>query len=79
MAWLKKIGLVVGGYVIACLIASVVVYAWQLLTQSAVAQASSGMYAFGDLLLFLSVFGILALIPTGVVVFFLLRAMLRKK
>jgi hypothetical protein len=35
------------------------------------AQASSGMYAFGDALLFVAVFGVCALVPTGAALFFL--------
>ncbi|HEY9528953.1 MAG TPA: hypothetical protein VIR02_17825 [Anaerolineales bacterium] len=74
MRKLTKLGLVIGGYVAACLLASGVVYVYQLLTDNAAAQASSGMYAFGDLLLFVGMFGILALFPTGLAVYFLLRA-----
>jgi hypothetical protein len=75
---LAKFGLVIGGYVAACLIASAVVYVWQLYTQDASAQASAGMYAGGDLLLFIGVFGVLALIPTGLAVYFLLRKFLAR-
>jgi len=71
MSRLAKLGLVIGGYVAACLIASAVVYVWQLSTQNASAQASAGMYAGGDLLLFIGVFGVFALIPTGLAVYFL--------
>lgn len=46
-----------GGYLAACLSAGVVVYVWQLLTQGASAQASAGMYAGGDFLLFVAVCG----------------------
>jgi len=73
MSRLAKLGLVIGGYVAACLIASGVVYVWVLFTQGPIAQASSGMYAFGDLLLFIVIFGVLALIPTGLAVYFLFR------
>ena len=76
MSRLAKLGLVVGGYVAACLIASGVLYLWQLSTQNASAQASAGMYAGGDVLLFLGVFGVLALIPTGLAGYFLLRKFL---
>jgi hypothetical protein len=69
---LVKLSLVIGGYVAACLLASAVVYLWQLSTQNAAAQASAGMYAGGDLLLFISVFGVLAFFPTGLGLFFLL-------
>jgi len=68
-----KFGLVIGGYVAACLIASGVVYVYQYLTQDAVSQASAGMAAFGDLILFIGAFGVLALIPTGLALYFLLR------
>jgi hypothetical protein len=46
---LAKIGWVTGGYMLACLAAYAVTYAYQTLTQNAAAQASAGMYAFGDL------------------------------
>jgi hypothetical protein len=70
---LAKIGWVTGGYMLACLAAYAVTYAYQTLTQNAAAQASAGMYAFGDLFLFLGVFGILALFPTGLALYFLVR------
>lgn len=76
MSTLAKVGLVIGGYVAVCLIASGVVYVWELISQGPIAQASSGMYAFGDLLLFIGVFGVLALIPTGLAVYFLIRKFL---
>jgi hypothetical protein len=76
MSRLVKLGLVFGGYGAACLIAVGVVYVWQLYTQDASAQASSGMYAGGDLLLFIGVCGALALIPTGLAVCFLFRKLL---
>jgi peptidoglycan biosynthesis protein MviN/MurJ (putative lipid II flippase) len=78
MSRLAKVGLVIGGYVVACLIASAVVYVWELFTQGPIAQASSGMYAFGDLLLFIGVFGGLALIPTGLAGYFLFREFLQR-
>lgn len=68
-----KFAIVIGGYLAACLAASAVVYVWQLLTQDASAQASAGMYAGGDFFLFIAVFGLLALIPTGLGFFFLIR------
>jgi len=74
MSRFTKIGLVLGGYVLACLAASGVVYVHQILTQNAAAQASAGMYAFGDLLLFISLCGILALFPTALACFFILAA-----
>ena len=78
MSRLAKLGLVIGGYVLACLIASTVVYVWQLFTQDASAQASAGMYAGGDFLLLIAVFGVLALFPTGLALFFLIRKFLTR-
>ena len=78
MSRLSKVGLVLGGYVLACLIASGVVYVNGLFTQNAVAQASSGMSAFGDLILFIGVCGALALIPTGLAIYFLIRKFLTR-
>ena len=66
-------GLVIGGYVAACLVASGVVYVNELFIQNAAAQASAGMYAFGDLILFIGLFGFLALFPTGLALYFLFR------
>ena len=78
LSGLAKLGLVIGGYAAACLIASGVVYVWELFTQGPIAQASSGMYAFGDLLLFIGIFGLLALIPTGLALYFLFRKFLKR-
>lgn len=64
MSRLIKFGLVFGGYVFACLAACGVVYVYQLLTQVP-AQSAGGMYAFSDLILFIGVFGVLVLFPTG--------------
>ena len=79
MSRLAKLGLVLGGYVLVCLIASGIVYVYELFTQDAAAQASAGMYAFGDFILFLGIFGVLALFPTGLAVYFLLRKFLKRK
>jgi hypothetical protein len=78
MSRLAKLGLVIGGYVEAGLSASVIVFVWQLYTQDASAQASAGMYAGGDLLLFMGVFGLFALIPTGLAVYLLVRKFLTR-
>lgn len=78
MSRLSKAGLVLGGYVLACLIAIGAVYVNGLFTQNAAAQASSGMSAFSDLILFVSVCGFLALIPTGLAVYFLIRKFLAR-
>ena len=73
MSKLAKLGLVMGGVVLACLTAGAAVYAWQSLSQGPAAQASSGMYAFGDLFLFLGVFGVMMLLPMGLALFFLVQ------
>ena len=70
---LARLVLVLGGYLAACLVAGAMVYVYGLLTQNQAAQASAGMYAFGDLLLFTGVFGVLALLPTGLGLYFLLK------
>jgi len=73
MSRLAKLGLVIGGYVLACLAAWVAVYINQLFTPVAVAQASSGMSAFGDLVLYIGVFVFLGLFPTGLAFYFLIQ------
>jgi hypothetical protein len=76
---LVKLALVIGGYIAACLLSYGIVYVWVLLTQNnPIAQASSGMYAFGDLILFISVCGFLALFPTGLAVYFVIKKFLNK-
>ena len=76
MSWLAKLGLVIGGYVVACLVAYGAVYINDLFMDPAVLQASGGMSAFGDLILFVVVFGVLALLPTGLALYFLVRKFL---
>ena len=73
MSRLTKLGLVLGGYMLACLAAGALVAVYQQFTRGAAAQASAGMYGFGDLVLFTVVCGVLALLPTGLAVYFLLR------
>lgn len=67
----SSVALVAGGYVAAFLLASAVVAVRVANTSGPVAQASSGMYAFGDSVLFVAVFGVCALVPTGAALFFL--------
>jgi hypothetical protein len=68
---LLKVAVVAGGYIVAFLVASAVVAIRLVYTSGPDAQASSGMYAFGDTLLFVAVFGVSALVPTGAALFFL--------
>jgi hypothetical protein len=68
-----QVAAVVAGYVAAALIASAVVAIHVAATSGPESQASGGMYAFGDAILFLGVFGVCALVPTGAVLFFLRR------
>jgi hypothetical protein len=67
----SKVSLVVAGYIIAILLAVAAVALRIVFTYGPDAQASSGMYAFGDALLFVAVFGVSALFPTGAALFFL--------
>jgi hypothetical protein len=66
-----KAGLVVAGYIVAFAIASAVVAIYVTATNGPDRQSSSGMYAFGDSLLFLAVFGVAAVPATGAALFFL--------
>jgi hypothetical protein len=66
-----KVGVVAVGYIAASLVASAAVGIRLANTSGPDAQASSGMYAFGDTLLFVAVFGVAALVPTGAALFFL--------
>jgi len=70
-ARLAKTGAVVGGYAVAFVVASAVVAARAARMKLPAAQASGGMQAFGDSLLFLAVFWIIAIVPTGMALFFL--------
>lgn len=66
-----KVGVVVAGHLAAVLVASAAVGVRLATTSGPDAQASSGMYAFGDALLFVAVFGVAALVSTGAALFFL--------
>ena len=71
MNGLVKIGVVLAGYVTAVLAASAAVTVRLQHTQGPDVQASAGMHAFGDGLLFLAVFGTVAILPTGMALYFL--------
>ena len=66
-----KFGLVVAGYVAAFLVAATGVAINVAWTAGPDRQASSGMAAFGDSLLFLALFGLAAVLPTAAGLFFL--------
>lgn len=66
-----KVGVVAVGYIAALLVASAAVAIRLANTSGPDAQAASGMYAFGDAVLFVAVFGVAALVPTGAALFFL--------
>ena len=66
-----KIGIVLAGYVIAGLLAWGVLSIRMATTSAADNQASGGMLAFGDSVLFAGVFGLAALLPTGAALFWL--------
>lgn len=76
--WMKA-GLVVGGYVLACLVASAAVYVNGLLTPADVKLNSSGMTAFGDTILFIGAFGFCALFPTVLGIYFLVKGWMSRK
>ena len=78
MKRLAKLAWVLGGYIVACLVAAGAVYVNDLFMDPAVLQASGGMSAFGDAILFLGVFIVLALFPTGLLFYFLVRRFLRR-
>jgi len=65
-----KVALVAAGYVAAGLIATAAVALHMALTASD-SRGADGMYAFGDALLFLFVFGVVALVPTAAAVYFI--------
>ncbi len=66
-----RVSVVTGGYIASFLMASAAVAVRVASTSGPDAQASSGMYAFGDALVFVAVFGLSALVPTGAALFFL--------
>jgi hypothetical protein len=71
MSKLMKVGVVLGGYAVAFAIASGLVYLRQLATSPADLAGSPGMYAFGDMTLFLAVFTLVAMLPTGFALYYL--------
>jgi len=66
-----KFGLVIASYIIALLVAIVVVATYIDLTDSPDRDLYSGMYAFGDSLLFLAVLTLASIPATGAALYFL--------
>src|SRR5687767_3545646 len=66
-----KISAVIGGYIAAALLASAAVAVRMIFTSGPDAQAASGMYAFGDAVVFVGIFGLCALFPTAAALLFL--------
>lgn len=66
-----KIGLVVAGYVGAAMVTYAIVAIYVASTSGPDRQTSSGMYAFGDGLLFLGVFAVASVPATAAALFFL--------
>jgi hypothetical protein len=65
-----KAGIIVAGYVAAVAVAALVVRVYIAATSGMDRQTYSGMYAFGDSLLFLAVAGVAAIPATGAALFF---------
>jgi hypothetical protein len=68
MKLLPKFVLVTAGYVAAVLIATLAVVVNQAFTPS---DGSDGMYAFGDMVLFIAVFGFIAAVWTVIAIYFI--------
>lgn len=66
-----KIGIVGGGYVVAFVLASIVTAVYVASTNTPDRSASSGMYAFGDMMFFLGCFGLAAIPSTAAGLYFL--------
>lgn len=65
-----KVTVVAGGYAAAFLAASAA-FAIRMAATRGDPQAAGGMFAFGDSVVFVAVFGVLALLPTGAALYFL--------
>ena len=65
LSGLAKVRVVVGGYVVALALATLALTVYVSITSSPDRDASSGMYAFADGLLFLFAFAVASLAPTG--------------
>ena len=68
---LAKIGAVIGGYIAAFVLALIAVTVHVIFTSGPDRDASSGMHAFGDALLFIFAFGVIATAPTALALYLL--------
>jgi len=66
-----KLGIVVGGYVVAAAIAASALAIYVAATNTPDRQSAQGMYAFGDSIVLLAVFGVAAIPATAAALFFL--------
>ena len=66
-----KVGIVCLGLAAAFFLACLAAFLRELAMQGPDVQAASGLYAFGDLLFGLAVFGLLALVPIGLALYWL--------
>ena len=71
MRALAKVGLVGAGYIGAVAVSAAVVALYIFVTPNVDRVNSSGMTAFGDSLVFLAVFGVAAVVPTGAALYWL--------
>ena len=66
----SKTGVVLGGYAAALLLTWALFYIYVFMRKD-IGSGSGGMQAFGDTLLFAGVFGLLALVPTALALYYL--------
>ncbi len=69
---ISQLTLILLGYIFACVVGSAAV--WLRNQRIDPIDASSGMYAFGDLLLFVFVAGMVALLPTALLIRLIMQA-----
>jgi hypothetical protein len=70
MKWTHKVALIAGGYVLCFLMAAAFV-AIHIASAGESPGQAGGMNAFGDTVLFIGVFGVSAVVPTGLALLFL--------
>jgi hypothetical protein len=71
---LLKVALVFAGYATAFVLTCACFYVRSFVIPADASQASAGMQAFADGMLFLGMFGTLSLVPTGLALFFLRKS-----